>query len=127
MDIAGNKQIILDLIVFFSFQINQRAKGSTGLDIKKDFHIEQKGGQLHIAKVGAYNIGKINPEKEQEQSSILKQILSDYEADILKWESYQELQQVYSDLSSLKKSMSEELDIITLRRVVPGRSKYCPL
>ncbi len=127
MDIAGNEQIILKLIEFFSFRIDQRVKGVTSLDIEKYFHVEHTGGQLHAAKVGAYGVGPINPEREQEQASILKQVLYDFESDFTEWGKSQELQQVYSDLNSLKKSIREELDVITLRRVVPGRCKYCPL
>jgi len=127
MDIAGNEQIILDLIVFFSFQIDQRVKVGTGLDIEKHFHVEHEGGQLHAAKVGAYSVGPINPEKEQEQVSILKQVLYDFESDFTEWGKIKELQYAYNELKNLRKSIREELDVITLRRVVPGRCKYCPL
>ena len=127
MDIAGNEQIILNFIEFFSFRIDQRAKGGTNLDIKKYFHVEHTGGQLHAAKVGAYGVGSINPEREQEQVSILKQVLYDFESDFTKWEINQELQYAYNELETLRKSIREELEVITLRRVVPGRCKYCPL
>ena len=127
MDIAGSEQIILNLIEFFSFQIDQRVKVGTGLDIEKYFHIEHKGGQLHAAMVGAYNVGPINPEKEQEQASILKHVLCDFDSDFTEWEKSQELQYTYNELKNLRKSIREELDVITLRRVVPGRCKYCPL
>jgi len=127
MDIAGNEQIILNFIDFFSLRIDQRVKGGTCLDIEKYFRVEHKGGQLHAAMVGGYNVGPINPEKEQEQVSILKQALYDFESDITEWGKSQELQFTYNELNGLKKSITEELDVLTLRRVVPGRCKYCPL
>ena len=127
MDIAGNEQIILNFIDFFSFRLDQRVKGGTSLDIEKYFHVEHTGGHLHAAMVGAYNVGPINPEMEQEQVSILKQVLYDFESDITEWEKSQELQFIYNGLNGLKKSITEELDVLTLRRVVPGRCKYCPL
>jgi len=127
MDIAGSEQIVLDLIDFFSFRIDQRVKGGTGLDIEQYFHVEHKEGQLHAAKVGAYDVGSIKPEKEQEQASILKQVLYDFESDFTEWGKSQELQYTYNELKNLRKSIREELDVIILRRVVPGRCKYCPL
>jgi len=127
MDIAGSEQIILNLIDFFSSRIDQRVQGGTCLDIEKYFRVEHKGGQLDAAMVGGYNVGPINPEKEQEQVSILKQALYDFESDITEWGKSQELQFTYNELNGLKKSITEELDVLTLRRVVPGRCKYCPL
>lgn len=127
MDIAGSEQITLNLIDFFSSRIDQRVKGGTCLDIEKYFSVEHTGGHLHAAKVGAYGVGTINPEQEQEQVSILKQALYDFESDITEWEKSQELQFIYNGLNGLKKSITEELDVLTLRRVVPGRCKYCPL
>ncbi len=86
MDIVGNEQTILNLIEFFSFRIDQRVKGVTSLDIEQFFHVEHKEGQLHAAKVGSYDVGLIKPEKEQEQKSILKQVLYDFESDFTEWE-----------------------------------------
>ncbi len=127
MNIAGSEQTILNLIDFFLFRIDQRVKGVTGLDIEKYFRVEHKGEQLYAAMVGAYNVGPINPEMEQEQVSILKQVLYDFESDFIEWLKSQELQSIYNELNSLKKNITEELDVIILRRVVPGRCKYCPL
>ena len=127
MNIVGNEQIILNFIDFFSFRIDQKIKGITCLDIEKYVRVGQKGEQLYAAMVGAYNVGPINPEMEQEQVSILKQVLYDFESDFIEWLKSQELQSIYNELNSLKKNITEELDVIILRRVVPGRCKYFPL
>ncbi len=127
MDLSGNEQIILNLIEFFTLRIDQRVKGVSCLDIEEYFHVEHKGGQLYAAMVGAYNVGPINPEKEEEQVSILKRVLYDFVSDIAEWGKIEELQETYNELKNLRKSIVEELEVIKLRRIVPGRCKYCPL
>ena len=127
MDLSGNEQIIPNLIEFFTFRIDQRVKGVTCLDIEKYFHVEDKGGQLYDAMVGVYNVGRINPEKEKEEVPILKQVVCDFESDFTEWEKIKELQSAYNELITLGKSIKGELEVITLRRIVPGRCKYCPL
>jgi hypothetical protein len=127
MDIAGSEQIILNLIQFLLFQMDQHEKGSTVLNVERDFKVEHTGEPRYNAKVGPYNVGKIHPEKEREQVSILKQVLSDFESDVINWEKSQELKSMHAELNSLKKSITEELAVLILRRVVSGRCKYCPL
>jgi predicted Zn-ribbon and HTH transcriptional regulator len=43
------------------------------------------------------------------------------------WEQYQDLKRLYEELKRIKEDLREELAVIMLRRVVPGRCKYCPV
>jgi len=58
---------------------------------------------------------------------IIKQILSDFELKIVDWEEYSHLQKLFGELERLKRNARDELAVITLRRVVPGRCRYCPI
>jgi hypothetical protein len=42
------------------------------------------------------------------------------------WDDFQRLSQVVNRLQQAKKDISVEVDILSLRRVLPGRCRYCP-
>ena len=49
------------------------------------------------------------------------------ESKIISWELYKKTQKLFTELKSLKLSLQDELAIVILRRIVPGRCKYCPI
>ena len=63
------------------------------------------------------------PRKEENQA---KAFLHHLQVDINSWPEADEMRRVHSDLSKVTGALQEELATILLRRVVPGRCKYCP-
>jgi len=58
---------------------------------------------------------------------IVRDVLEDLESNIRGWEVYSELEKIITEIGRLRRKLREELAVIRLRRIVPGRCKYCPL
>lgn len=58
--------------------------------------------------------------------SKVKKFLSDLQGNIAEWPEVNAMKRVLSDLTKVTPTLQEELATIILRRVVPGRCKYCP-
>ena len=43
------------------------------------------------------------------------------------WEEYAAMEKLFMKLLRTKSKLRDELAVITLRRIVPGRCKYCPI
>lgn len=66
-------------------------------------------------------------ELEESSVEVIKAVLIDSESKLRQSPEYLELEKLYSRLGRLKVSIREILTVILLRRIVPGRCKYCPL
>ena len=55
------------------------------------------------------------------------QNLEDFEKDIRNSESFLKLKQTDDELSRTNRKLHEEISVIWLRRIVPGKCKFCPL
>jgi len=64
---------------------------------------------------------------EKIQAGITTKVLADFEQKITQWPEYLQLEKLYSKLPRLKKGIGEVLTVVLLRRIVPGKCKYCPL
>ena len=64
---------------------------------------------------------------KEEHATTIREVLIDFESKITGWELYKRMQRLFTELERLKLSLQDELAIVTLRRIVPGRCKYCPI
>ena len=64
---------------------------------------------------------------KKEHATTIREVLIDFESKITGWELYKKTQKLFTELERLKLSLQDELAIVTLRRIVPGRCKYCPM
>jgi hypothetical protein len=55
------------------------------------------------------------------------ELLRDWESRLKELEELEKLKKCFLDLSRVEKKLNDEIAVITLRRVVPGRCHYCPL
>ena len=62
----------------------------------------------------------------REEESQAKAFLHQLQVDINSCQEVHEMRRVHSELSKVTAALQEELATILLRRVVPGRCKYCP-
>ena len=105
------------------FQMKSGARGSSVLDLEKDLIAEPAGEGLFDIRYGFAEIGRGN----KEQFEAIREILKDMDSEIVKWEEYSNLQKLFGELDHLKKNLRDELAVIILRRIVPGRCIYCPI
>ena len=62
-----------------------------------------------------------------DQVEKVKGFITGLMAQVCQWPEYEELRRVLTERVSIIEAISEELATIILRRVIPGRCKYCPI
>jgi len=120
---AGENGVIPGMVDALNFQMKNWARGWKGLDIKDNFKVEPVGDGIVNVSCGAFNMDKV----KEEHAALIREVLIDFESKIISWELYEKMQKSFTELESLKRGLRDELAIIILRRIVPGRCKYCPI
>jgi hypothetical protein len=105
------------------FQMQEWSQGREGLKIDRDIHLEPASDGRVSMRYGFSH----SCDMEKIQAGITTKVLADFEQKITQWPEYTELQKLYGKLERLKKGISEVLTVVLLRRIVPGKCKYCPL
>lgn len=110
----------LDILIH---QIEQWIRQSGGLQMEYDIHVEKRAEGKVSMRYGFSVFGEI----DESNVDIIKAVLADFERDIRDWPEFLRMENLYSRLGRLQKRISEILTIIFLRRIVPGKCRYCPL
>jgi signal transduction histidine kinase len=58
---------------------------------------------------------------------VIREVLQDSELRLKELEELKKLENSLLDLTRVEKNLNDEIAVITLRRVIPGRCHYCPL
>lgn len=120
---AGENGVIPGIVAALDFQNKNWAQGSRGLDINEDFKVKPAGEGFVKVSYGSFNMGEV----KEEHAAPIREVLIDLESEITGWEPYEKMQGLFTELQRLKLGLTDELTVITLRRIVPGRCKYCPM
>ncbi len=85
----------------------------------------EEGFQLQI---GFSGLGFFDKKEDADRYlEILRPVIEGVEKDIRNSESLRKLIQTDNELSRTNRKIHEEISIIRLRRIVPGKCKFCPL
>jgi hypothetical protein len=104
-------------------QVKEWARGREGLKIDRDIHIEKtKEGRVRM-RYGFSRFGEI----EEIQIQTIKAVLIDFESGLKDRSEYLEIEGLFNRVGRLKTNIGEILTVVLLRRIVPGRCKFCPL
>ena len=94
-----------------------------GLDIETNFRVKPtKDGKFSI-ELGAFPFGDVN---EERQAQTVKGVLVDWQDKVSSWVESGEMGRILAELQRVRLKLKDELNTITMRRIVPGRCKYCP-
>ncbi len=74
-------------------------------------------------RYGAYQMGKVR----EDHVELIRAALTNWTGTIKEWPDFLTLKRVSSDLQRVEGRLRDEIAVIALRRVVPGRCRYCPL
>jgi len=120
---SSGKMDVKGMVEVMAHQLDTWASGSSSLSVEENFRTEStEGGPVNF-RYGAWFIGI----GEAAQTDKVKNAIADFEKKISELNEYHELSETIRQLDSLRKDILEELATITLRRVVPGRCRYCPI
>jgi hypothetical protein len=106
----------------FSGQLELWSHGSGSLD--PDVNLRpQDTSENPNWNYGAYGLGKV----AKDHIPLIRKAIPRLTAEIANCEEMNSLRKMDEDIQHLEKKLRDEIAIIVLRRVVPGRCLYCPL
>ena len=87
------------------------------------FELKPDGEGLTIIELGSFLIGKFPDTQVPETQELISTLLRE----VTTWEEYDDMGRLLAEFDRVNRILRDELAIITLRRVVPGLCKYCPI
>ena len=89
----------------------------------RDIHLEKTSEGRVKMRYGFSHFGEL----EERSVEIIKAVLIYFESELKHSPEYLEMEKLIGRLERLKKGIGEVLTVVLLRRIVPGRCRYCPL
>jgi len=102
------------------FHLESLAHGAQGLS-QVSYNKRSAKALVHVEH-GAFDIAIVPEQKAEEVIAISTSLLNE----ATDWQEYQELSRLVQDFVKIQQGLKEELTVIILRRIVPGRCVYCP-
>jgi len=118
---------IYGVIDALKFQVEQWVRGYRGLNIEDNLVTEPSEEGFVNLRYGAFQLGKVEKSRVGPVREVIREVLQGWESRIKQFHEYQQLEKSFLELRRVEKNLSDEIAVITLRRVVPGRCRYCPL
>jgi len=116
--------VVPGIIAALNHQIDRWTEGKPGLNLRDDL-MEDKAKEGYVSL--RYTVVFLMGEVKKEHTEMIKKVLRDLEARVKEWEECKKLEKSFIELERVEKNLKDELAVISLRRIVPGRCRYCPL
>jgi hypothetical protein len=118
-----SNEVIPATIAVLVHQMKQWTRGSEGLILSRNFSLDRASEGRVRAVYGFSHLGEI----EESHVGIVRDVIQDIELKLKQWPEYSEMEKVVNRLSRLGNTIRELTTVILLRRIVPGKCKFCPL
>jgi len=119
----GANGVIAAAVDVLVHQVKEWARGLEGLKIDRDIHLERVTEGRVRMRYGFSHFGEI----EESHVEIIRTVLINFESGLKSQPEYLDMEKSIGRLQRLKKGIVEILTVVLLRRIVPGKCKYCPL
>jgi hypothetical protein len=123
----GLDGIVPGIVAVLVAEAKQWIHENIGYSLKDSVVMESAGEGLVNPRFGFSHIGIMEVEHSERCVKIVHDVLEDLESRLRDWEDYRNLEKTIAEIGRLDRKLREELAIVRLRRIVPGRCKYCPL
>jgi len=124
---AGLDGIVPGTVAVLVAEAKQWSHGNIGHSLKDSLVMEPAGEGLVNPRFGFSHMGIMEVEHSERYVKIVHDVLEDLGSRLRDWEDYRDLEKTIAEIGRLGGKLREELAVIRLRRIVPGRCKYCPL
>jgi len=124
---AGLSEVVPGIINALAFQVERWSLEFQGLNVRDNLRTEPAGEGLVQLCYGFSRMDIVKIEDAEGHLNTLREIIEHLEKNIRKWKVFDNLRKTNDEISRLGRKLHEELAVIRLRRIVPGRCKYCPL
>lgn len=115
--------ITADIIWALSSHSRAIVEGRPGIDINTDFNTRTGDDGTTGVSLGEVLIGRI-PDKQVVK---VKEILGHLLDEVTTLPEHDDTRRHLDELRRVRLALDDELAIVVLRRIVPGRCKYCPI
>lgn len=105
------------------FHCKEAAQGRLGLLDGIEFKMTPFSADKTDVNLGPFNLGRVVNDQALKLQEMAKELLNE----VTQQDLYFQLEKLYAELKKVQRILEDELAIITLRRVVPGRCRYCPI
>ena len=119
----GELGLSTGIVDMLSAHFKFTAQGESGLDKRTDFKLDVADQGTTLIDYGPYTIGKVPNERVGE----VKKLVLDLMSEVINREEHDGMSRLLARLERVKRELHDELLVIILRRIVPGRCRYCPL
>jgi hypothetical protein len=119
----GEEGLSLGIVDMLTAHFKFTVQGEVGLDKRTDFKIETTDQRMVLIDYGPFTIGGVPKQRVDE----VKNLVLDLIHEVITREDHEEMRRLLTRLERVKHDLHDELLIVILRRVVPGRCQYCPL
>lgn len=99
------------------------ARREVGLDKRTDFGLAPADQVTTLIEYEPYTIGTVPNDRVTEVKNLVLDLLSE----VTIWEEHHKMSRLFVELERVKRELHDELLVVILRRIVPGRCRYCPL
>lgn len=120
---ASETGVVPGITAALKFQIEHWAQGYRGLKINDNLIPEPAEEGFVNLRYGFAQLGRVS----KEHVALISDVIQDEESRIRQWEEFEKLEKAFAELRRIEKNLRQELAVIALRRIVPGRCRYCPL
>jgi hypothetical protein len=124
---AGLDGVVPGVVAVLVFEVKQWLDGNTSHTLKDSLVIEPVGEGLVNPRFGFARMGIMKLEESKKYTKVVYEVFGDLESRLKNCEDYHNLEKTIAEINRLCNKLREELAVIRLRRIVPGRCKYCPL
>lgn len=124
---VGLSEVVPGIIIAFAFQVEKWSLGFEGLNVRDNLRTEPAGEGLVQLCYGFSRMDIVKSKDAEGYLNTLGKIIKYLEKNIRKWKVLDNLRKTSDEINRLDRKLHEELTVIRLRRIVPGRCKYCPL
>jgi hypothetical protein len=123
-ELATEEDLVVPGIVrVLKDQLDVWIKGMPGLNVEDNMKSEPAENGFVNLRLSSYGLGKV----KNEHRALVDTVITEWTKRIKEWPEYHELEKAFGDIQRVRKNLRDEIALIVLRRVVPGRCRYCPL
>jgi len=124
---AGLKGVVPGIIAVLVAETTQWSNGNIRHTLKNSLVMEPAGEGLVNPRLGFSDMGIMEVVRAEKYVKIIRDVINDMEIKVRDRGEYHGLEKSVADIGRLAGKLREELAVIRLKRIVPGRCKYCPL
>ena len=115
--------VTTDIIWALSSHSRAVTEGKPGIDLSSDFSTRPGDERTTGVSLGEVLIGRI-PDK---QVAKVKEVLGHLLQEVTTLPEHDDMRRHLDEQRRVRLALDDELAIIILRRIVPGRCRYCPI